>query len=272
MPLPIVLPVPIDGDVPVREAADVAKHWPPEVRRSEVAPVRDALAEGMAAAFVAYEGASSYAAAQSDPTRATGQYLEVHATEVRVFPQEGETTEELRERLFATPEVVTPNAILAAANQVVSRYTEAKAQLCESILDRWFVTDGDPNGEVHSYVTDGTASVEPDYPDRRYPYRPQRSPTGALPFSDHEGRLFILRVPQIGAVVGSQTYVDDGSGGSEKHGFFITDGALAGNAYQAFIYPGLAEAVSAYQQIANSVDRLTGHGVRWVLWVDPKLT
>lgn len=272
MPLPLVLPVPIDGDVPVREAADVAKHWPPEVRRSETAPVRDALAEAMAATFVAYEGAASTAAAQSDPTRATGQYLEVHATEVGIFPQEGEKTEELRERLYATPEVTTPNAILEAANLVVSRYTNAKAQLCESILDRWFVTDGNPASEVHSYVTDGTASVTPDYPDRRYDYRPQRSPTGALPFSDHNGRLFILRVPQIGAVVGSQTYVDDGTGGSEKHGFFATDGDLAANAYHAFIYPGLAETLSAYQQIANSVDRLTGQGVRWVLWVDPKLT
>lgn len=273
MPLPVPVGTPIDGEVPIRSADDVLALWPETVRRSEVAPVRDALAEGMADMFVAYQGASSYAAAQSDATRATDQYLEMHASDVGVYPQDGESTDELRDRLFTTPDVVTPSAILAIANTILSRYTTAEAQLCESILDRWFVFDGVTSNICHSYVTDGTGSVTPGYPRRRYDVRPQRSPTGALPFADHVGRLFILRAPDIGAAADRSTYIDNGTDNeAPPMGMFVSDGD-PGNAYgQSFLYVGLQTAQSAYQQIANSVNQIAGHGVRWVLWVDPKLT
>ena len=265
------LPTPIDGALPVSGAPDVL--WPETVRRSEDSPVRDALAESMADMFGAHQGASSYAAAQSDPTRATEQYLEIHTSDVGIFPQDGETSDELRERLFATPEVVTPNAILTIANAVLSRYTTAKAQICESVLDRWFVFDGDPASTCHSFVTDGTASVTPAYPLRRYAYRPQRSPTGALPFADHVGRMFILRVPDIGAATSRSTFADDGTdNGATPRGMFVTDGNPANLYGRSFLFSGLQTALSAYQQIANSIQQIAGHGVRWVLWVDPKLT
>lgn len=273
MPLSIPVGSPIDGEGPIRSADDVLGLWPETVRRAETAPVRDALAEGMADMFGAYQSASSYAAAQSDATRATDQYLEIHAAGVGVYPQEGETSDELRERLFATPDVVTPAAILTVTNTVLSRYTDAQAQLSESILDRWFVFDGAVDNVCHSYVTDGTGSVTPDYPRRRYNVRPQRSPTGALPFPDHVGRMFILRVPDIGAAVSRSTYIDDGTdNGTTPRGMFLSDGNVANTSGQSFLSTGLQTAQSAYQQIANSVGQIAGHGVRWVLWVDPKLT
>lgn len=268
----MTLPVPIDGALPIQGASDVLALWPETIRRSEAAPVRDAMAEAMADMFGAYQGASSYAAAQSDPTRATDQYLEIHTTDVGIFPQEGETSDELRERLFATPEVVTPTAILTIVNTVLARYTTAKAQLCESVLDRWFVFDGDPANACHSFVSDGTASVTPVYPRRRYAVRPQRSPTGALPFADHVGRMFILRVPDIGAATSRSTFIDDGTdNGSTPRGMFVTDGDQANLYGRSFLFTGLQTALSAYQQIANSIQQIAGHGVRWALWVDPKL-
>lgn len=269
----MTLPIPIDGALPIRDAADVLALWPETVQRSEDAPVRDALAESMADMFGAYQASASYAAAQSDPTRATDQYLEIHATDVGIFPQDGETGDELRDRLFTTPDVVTPSAILAVANAVLARYTTALAQLSESVLDRWFVFDGVPANACHSFVTDGTASVTPVYPRRRYDFRPQRSPTGALPFANHVGRMFILRVPDIGAATSRSTYVDDGTdNGTTPRGMFVSDGNVANLHGQSFFYTGLQTALSAYQQIANSVQQIAGHGVRFVLWVDPKLT
>lgn len=268
----MTLPIPIDGGLPIRDASDVLALWPETVRRSEDAPVRDAMAETMAEMFGAYQPAASYAAAQSDPTRATDQYLEIHAGDVGIYPQEGETSDELRSRMFATPDVVTPAAILTIANTVLARYTTAKAQLSESILDRWFVFAGGLGDACHSYVTDGNAVVTPGYPRRRYDVRPQRSPCGALPFGDHEGRMFILRVPDIGAATALSTYADDGTDdGVTPRGMFISDGNASNVAGQSFFYSGLQTAISAYQQIANSVSQIAGHGVRWVLWVDPKI-
>ena len=45
----MTLPVPIDGALPIQGASDVLALWPETIRRSEAAPVRDAMAEAMAA-------------------------------------------------------------------------------------------------------------------------------------------------------------------------------------------------------------------------------
>jgi hypothetical protein len=272
MTLPLLLPAPIDAELPVRSADDVRAQWPPNVRNRENAPVRDALAEAFAEAFYAYQAHASYAAAQSDPARATDQYVASFAVEVGIYPQEGEADDALRDRLFTVPAVVTPAAILGIANDVLGRYTTAQAQLCESVLDRWYVFAGDPAEANHSFVTDGTASVTPLYIGRRYDVRPQRSPTGALPFPDHQGRLFVLRVPDIGAAAQYSTYADDGTTGDTSLGMFVSDGDLGNLFGQSTLFAGMQSALSAYQQIANAIDRILGQGVRWVLWVDEKLT
>jgi hypothetical protein len=83
--------------------------------------------------------------------------------------------------------------------------------------------------------------------------------------------MFILRVPDVGAAVDLAAYVDDGADAGAR-GMFVSDGNIANLYGQSFVYEGLQTAQSVYQQIANSVSQIAGHGVRWVLWVDPKLT
>lgn len=273
MPLPAILPVPVDGDVPVRSADDVVALLPETHRRQESAPVRAALAEATADMFRAYQIASSYAAAQSDPTRATGQYLGAFAVGVKVFPQKDEGDEALRARLFAAREVVTPSAILDAANAILAPYTDGAAQLAESILDRWFVFDDTgPLTDCHSFVTDDTVSIWPEYPDRHYDTRPGRSPTAAIMFDDDVGRMFVLRVPDIGSAVNSVATATDGTDSGEFAGLYIDDGSDPTSQGQSFLFLGFEAAVAVYQRIANTVNTIAGHGVRWVLCVDPKLS
>lgn len=268
--MPIPVGSPLDAGLPVTGPDDVLAKWPERVREAEDAPNRDAIANALAAKFIAYQKAASYSVQQADPTTATGQYLRQHATPVGIFAQEGEDDESLRDRLFAIPEVVTPQAILTLTNSVLARYTSAKAQLCESVLDRVFLFDGELDEECASYIGDGTASLDPDYPDRRYDFRPQRSPTGALPFDDHEGRLFILRVPDIGQAIALAAYPDDGTTDDGDAGTFIGDGADLG-AEGTFLFQGGASVNTIYQQLVNAIDAIAGSGVRWSLIVDPKL-
>lgn len=271
MTLPLLLPAPIDAELPVRSPEDVKAQWPPNVRSREAAPVRDALAEALAEAFYAYQGAASYAAAQSDATRATDQYLASFASEVGIYPQAGEGDEALRDRLFTTPAVVTPQAILAAVNGILALYTTATAELCESILDAWYVWDGDVNNVCHSFIGDGTFDCTPLYVDRRYDVRPNRSPTGAVCFKDRVGRLFVVRVPNVGATASLATYAQDAAGDFPEAVMYVGDGTSTTGYGASYVFPSGDAEEAVYAAIANVVDRLAGHGVRWDLLVDPKL-
>jgi hypothetical protein len=117
---------------------DVLAVLPAFVRQSDSAPVRDALA----AALAPYRALSAYSAQQCDITRATGIYLESLCNEHGVYKQDGESDDSLRARALTVPTLVTPAAILAAASAILGAYTPIQAQYAESILDRWYVTDG----------------------------------------------------------------------------------------------------------------------------------
>jgi len=115
---------------------------PAFVRQSDSAPVRDALAAALARILVRYRNLSAYSAQQCDITRATGIYLESLCNEHGVYKQDGESDDSLRARALTVPTLVTPAAVLAAANAILGAYTATEAQYAESILDRWYVTDG----------------------------------------------------------------------------------------------------------------------------------
>ncbi|MGH7298102.1 MAG: hypothetical protein ACRELB_24395, partial [Polyangiaceae bacterium] len=99
-------------------SADVLAVLPAFVRQSDTAPVRDALAAALACILVRYRELSAYSAQQCDITRATGIYLESLCNEHGVYKQDGENDDALRARALTTPNLVTPQAILAAANAV----------------------------------------------------------------------------------------------------------------------------------------------------------
>jgi hypothetical protein len=258
--------------------ADVLAALPALVRESDAAPVRDALAAALVAIIARYRQLSSYSAKQCDITRATGIYLESLCREHGVFKQPGEADDELRARALTAPDLVTPQAILAAANTVLAPYTSVHAQYAESVLDRWFVQDG--SAPWHSFV-----GAQPQYFSRLYPadaaanggfVRPSSEIGGAWAFADQVGRLFVLRVPvltglseahafaaaDLSAPPGARSFVADGSNAS---------GSEASGALGMFVYQSPSTALAVYQAIANAVSRIRGHSVRWLLVADARL-
>lgn len=267
MPYPVL---PSGGDLPVSSVDDVLAVFADEQREPEVAPVRDAVAEAEAEMFLAYQQRADYAAAQCDPTRATGIYLAGHAADRGIFKQADEGDEELRSRIFTVPAVVSLSAILGAANAILATYTTREAKIFESVVDRLYLGDGTTTW--HSFLTDGTVDVDPQYQDRRYELRDGVGPGGGWVFGDHYGRYFILRVPDLSGITSALSFAYDGNQEAESGvGLFLNDGSDADGSASGFLYEGSSDAAGIYQAIINAVERIRGHGVRWMMVIDPKL-
>jgi hypothetical protein len=304
--LPASLPiVPSAGDLPVESSDEVLALLPAFVRATDSAPVRDGIAAGLAAILKRHQLLAAYSAAQSDLLRATGLYLEGLCDDLGVIRHDGEEQEALRGRALTTPDLVTPEAILAAANALLAPWTRGHAQYIESGLDRLFISDG--TADWHSFV-----GASPSYPDRLYPddavrnggdVRAQSDPGGAWIFSDNIGRFFVLRVPLVAAVdvplayAGSKLAASDADvperGGAEPaaypplaagdlppasggRGLFIADGSDASAAESdgsvaTFLFAALSDPLSIYQAVATAVERIKGHSIRWALVSDPRL-
>lgn len=259
-------------------ASDVLAVLPAFVRRSDSAPVRDALAAALVEILRRYRQLSAYAAAQCDITRATGIYLQSLCAEHGVFKQDGETDDALRARALTVPSLVTPAAILAAANTILALYTSGRAQYAESVLDRWFVQDG--TAPWHSFV-----GVQAQYLSRLYPadaaanggfVRPGSEIGGAWAFSGQLGRFFILRVPVLTGLGSAHAFLAADAGAPADARSFVADGANAGGSEASgqlgmFVYQSPGTALATYQAIVNAVSRIKGHSIRWAMIADPKL-
>lgn len=278
--LPVTLPtVPSSVDLVVRNAQDVVDVLPEEYR-TDSHPVLDALIAGLLGMLVEHQRRADYAAAQSDVTRATDEYLDGLAGDRGSQRATGELNADYRDRTTSWQEIATPDAIVATINSILDDVTTSEAQVCESVLDRWYVTDGtdgaggDP--EFYSFVGDGLTEMCPSYPDRLYEddqtanggyVRPQSSPGGALVFSDGFGRMLFVRVPQLNDVDSPCSYASDGTPVDEP-GMYVADGTGGGLAYVSNDY---LTADETYQAIVDAVQRIKGHGVRFKLLVDRKL-
>lgn len=275
MPNPFPLPLsPAAPDLCVRDADDVLAVYPREYR-TETHPVLDALAESHAAMHLAHQEASDYAAAQSDLLRATGAYLDGLVQDRAARRAEGESDEDCRSRVIAWQDTVTPAAILATVNAILAPYTTGQAQLCESILDRWFVGDGTETWCAP--VSDGLTILGPSYPDRLYQddaalnggvYRPQSDPCEPLIFSDDDGREFLLRIPELNDVNGPTAYGYDDAETADV-GMFVDDGTAI--VEMTFASPDYPLADETYRAVVAAVNRIKGHGIRWILVVDSRL-
>ena len=253
-------------DSPPTPAAVLAV-LPAFVRKSDSAEVRDALVAALTAILLRYEELTGYSADQCDIATGVGVYLEGLCEDRGIIKQQGETDDQLRARALTTPDLVTPAAILAAANTILASYTAIQAQYCESVLDRWFVQKG--GASWNSFV-----GANPRYLARLYPedaaanggfLRPNSRVGGAWAFGNSLGRYFILRVPVLDGLSQSHAFVATGPGG-----FFASRGSP--DPTNAFVYLAPTTALTAYQFIASAVNRIRGHSMRWLLSVDPNLT
>jgi len=136
--------------------------------------------------------------------------------------------------------------------------------------------------------------------------RANSDPGGMWLFSDCIGRYFVLRVPDLAsldrilqlAYSGALLSVDDTLppelGGATPstfptppvgslspnlggQGLFLgngsnTSGAEADGSVATFMYSSSTSSYQIYQLIANTVERLKGQSIRWMLYVDPNLT
>lgn len=220
------------GDLSVASVDDVHAAWPRDIREAEDAPVRDDIEETVLAILRAHELAAEQAAAQNDILRAEGPFLDTEGEERGIYRQAGELDPSYRSRILAFRSAVAPSVICALANAILAPYTADFVSYSED-NDRWFVHDLGETSLWESFVWDrDTRNVVPNYPDRLYSAIFNRGPRGAEVNPDALGRFFVLRVPDL-------------TGETNEYGI--------------------------YNQIANSVSKLLGHSIRWVLLVDAYL-
>lgn len=272
--LPISLPViPAAGDLVVSSMAEVLSAFPPEAQGPEdEAPVLAAQREFLLEEHRQAQLAVGYAAAQSDVTRATGIYLDGLLGDDRtVRRQVDEADEAYRTRALGIPSVVTPAAILKVVNSILAPHTDKRAQVFESVVDRWFIGAG---SRPYAFLTQ-TAAIDPAYDDRYYSDRDGFRPGGATLFSDSiNGRLFVVRIPVVKGtepviVMAGSNPAGPLGNASPAGGFFFGSGTSGLTAS----YPGSGEtaALAVYQSIVNSILAIKGQGVRFRVFTDPRL-
>jgi hypothetical protein len=268
------------GDLPVACLADVSAEWAAELQDPQVAPIRDAIQAGQTAMLLEYQRRARYAAAQSDPLRATGEYLaEIGGYERGIYPQPNDTDASYRVRINASRGVVDPNDVIAAANAVLAPYTSISCRYAER-SDGLFLNAGDATWSSHVFAQgDGGPNAIPNYPDRAYmgsvaaglKSMPNRRPPGAMPNGDSYGRWFLLRCPDIGAIDSTVAAIFDGAQiVQDVGGFFVGSGTSARNASFLFDFASTVEDV--YNAVIGAVDAIVGQSVRWTLIADPALT
>ena len=214
---PFILPVSAEaGSLPAETLDDINSHLPAELKINDPAPVRDSLFSSLLACLQQYQLLSAYAAAQSNPVYATGEYLEGLAQDRTVLKAPGESDLSLSGRLFAPVACVTPQAIIGAANTILANAAASNigCEYLESALDRIFVFDGTQPATLHSFI----GPVSPQYTDRFYKddaalnggsYVPGRAPGGAWCFSDEYGRMLVLRSPVLVATNSEHQFTFD---------------------------------------------------------------
>lgn len=283
LPLPPLKPgVRLDaGDLPVSSSTDTLAAWSGDLSAANPAPVRDALVAGETAQQLAYEDASGYAAAQSDPLRATGEYLEeIGGYERGVNKAAGESDTSYRNRINSTPNTVDPNDIIAVVNTILAPFTNISARYSER-SDGCFPSSPTDVWSCHVFaVADGGPNAVPNYPDRKYSTITNRRPMGAMINADEGGRWFFLRVPDISSIDSSVAAVfqqgsppappENPPGGA---GFWVGNPADGVNAQNITFTQNITQTSSSiYQSIVDAVEAIRGQGVRWTLFVDPNLT
>jgi hypothetical protein len=260
--------------LPVNDVSDVLAILPSFLRPDDPAPVRDGILAAITKLCCSSQEWAQYAAAQADVLRATGAYEDTIGAERSIF-RNGLDGEPYRSLILQPPAVVTPVAIVAAANAILAPFTSVQAQYCESWGDRAFFFDDDQAAPPMAYFyDDGTIPLSPDYPDRLYASEgaendgfaiPNREPGAARFFDDDVGRLFFLRVPDLSSVDAQDTPIYDEPQAND----FYVGFSLA--SYTSYILADATSSATIYANIINAVERIRGQSIRWVLFVDANL-
>lgn len=266
----------MSDSVPVTSVDDVLAIFPEFLKSTDPSPVRDDIFESLLAMFREYQSSAAYTAAQSDPMRAVGAYLEGLAADHELFKLASDSDESLRAVFFESIDLVTPATIAAALNVITAPYTTALAQILEPDLDCAFVTDG--TGEYDSAFV----GTNPRYPDRLYPddalendgyVRPQSQSDGFWIFSgDQIGCEFVVRLPDLSAADEDFSFSSD----ADPDEMFISDntddsGSEIDGTVISFSFTSAVTSEDLYNSVVAVLDRIKGQGIRYEVYVDPSL-
>lgn len=312
MPAPPVKPgSPLGAEHAVKSREDVLAVFPPEMKREESAPVRDAIADSLLELLHTCQDADTYGADQANVHLATDQYQDGLGEDRGLHRAPGETNDAYRERVLAVPAVVTHDAIREAVNAILAPWTPVKCQIFDAVLDRWFVHKdaSAPGVSWHSFVKqyvdvlgNTNPPVGPNYPSRFFERDgpnnggnslPGNDPQGAWIFKDHVteiedglgnvvhtkmgGRRFVLRVPDLSPLNKTPAVmyfsVLDPLG-NEIGGVGKPFGFYVGGAPKAAAYvsKGTKIALDVYTAIVAKVNAIVGHSVRWMMVSDARMT
>lgn len=263
------LPLPdettIGAENPVTTGDDVLLEFALPQRTPAEAPNRDGIAAAFAEGFVAYQNAAERASAQSDPLKATGNYLRGYADEHQIVPVPGESESSIRARMFVSPSIVTPDAIAAVINEVIAPLV---CKISELDLDGWFIHTSYPSAGGPQSVWDSFVGTEPNYPDRYYADQPDLRVGGCVP-SNNFPRSFHVRIPSLNAQDEAYDYIGTRSTEFDQAGNAITTGWFIGDNLN--IYRDQSTSVDKYNTIIARVEKIKGQGISWSMIVDPSL-
>lgn len=271
--------------LPVNDVSDVLAILPSFLRPDDPAPVRDAILAALTTLCCTIQDWAEYAAAQADVLRATGAYEDQIGGE-RGSLRGSLGNEDYRALILSPPAVVSPQAIVAAANAVLKPFTSVQAQYCESWGDRafffdegWGITAGAYNGQpLCFFYDDADTPLSPNYPDRLYASEgalnggtviPNREPGAARLFDyadDIVGRLFFLRVPDLSSIDAQDSPIYNEL---QPNAFYIGTGAAG--SFTTYLTSDPATSSAVYANILNAVERVRGQSMRWTLFVDADL-
>lgn len=263
------------GDLPVSDGNDVLEEFADTHKAPITSPVRDDICDAFAVSHIVYQDVASAALAQTDPVYATDDFLVSKALEHSVTPLPGEDPEHLRPRIYAVPEVVTPDAIVDLVNSLIAPYTVKECQLIEPELDGWFVSDGTPT------TWDSFIGSQPRYPDRYY--EDDEVENGGFFLSNNASgdsivsagfyRNFHLRIPPLDSADTLFAFVIDAADeimsigdGSDTSGA-ESDGSVATS---VFADGGLTEE-ELFAAIVGGVEAIKGQSISWSVLIDESL-
>ena len=239
-------------------------------------PVLEALAECLLALALAYQWYSGTCAAQCDVDRAEGESLRALARDRSATQAPGEDQEAFRDRFLAIAEVASLKAIRDTANALLAPWTDRTCRVVESKLDGLYIRTRamsiGTGGAVNDAYWNSFIGAQATYPSRGYEddavvvaahdgrYVPGRGGIGAHVFSRTAARRFALLLPELSGL---------GQAPMRPAGTNTADGFHVG--LDAFIYPSGATALTIYRAIADAVNRIVGHSVRYSLFADARV-
>jgi hypothetical protein len=264
----------------VQTESDVLAVYPSEYKQRNDAPVRDSVIAAQTEMFLREQESDQYAADQANVARATKRYLDGLGEDRTIARSGSEDDETYRARILGIPELVTPLAILDAADAVLAPYTAIKCQYLESIQDRAYLRAVHVEDSTDGISGNGSTllGASPYYVERLYPEdeaingaaRRQCSPGAAWLFADHVGRYFILRVPDISGIDEEHPALYAASAPEDAKGrLYLGNGGSFPSL--DYLYNTDAEAISVYTALSSAVTAIVGHSVRWKMLSDGKL-